>query len=105
MFSNKSVFNAFAVSCHLSEAKTTLDSALRLRRPQKDGFNNALDGSERFLIRNSSLERSDVRQTDLSPSEENFCISHLPFIPKIPTAKNKITNLTACQTTAGFLLL
>ena len=171
MFSNKSVFNAFAVSCHLSEAKTTLDSALRLRRPQKDGFNNALDGSKRFLIRNLSfvirnssfvirhwseapasetsakvfnssffirhwseapasetsakvfnssfsirnllvprtgvsfvirhwseatLDRQTDRQTDLSPSEENFCVSCLSFNSKIPVTKNKIANVTAC---------
>ena len=102
---NKSVFSSFAVS-----------------RP------NALDGSKRFLIRNSSfvirnslvprtgvsfvirhwseatLDRQTDRQTDLSPSEENFCISHLSNISEILFVNHKFANLTTCQPTAEFLL-
>ena len=53
---------------------------------------------------NRLTDRQTDRQTDLSPSEGNFCLPHLSFISEIPTAKNKIANLTTCQTTAEFLL-
>ena len=80
-----SVFSSFAVSCHLSEAKTTLDSALRLRRPQKDGFNNALDGSKSFFIRNLLVPRAGVsfvirHWSEATASETSAKVFHSSFV-------------------------
>ena len=77
MFSNKSVFNAFAVSCHLSEAKTTLDSALRLRRPQNTP-QGTRDGKKMIVsLRDAKRQRSVQWRYGRSPlrkrNDTGFC--------------------------------
>ena len=82
MFSNKSVFNAFAVSCHLSEAKTTLDSALRLRRPQntpqgtRDGKKMIV--SLRDAKRQRSVQRRYASETSAKVFNSSFFIRNSP---------------------------
>ena len=72
MFSNKSVFNAFAVSCHLSEAKTTLDSALRLRRPQNTP-QGTRDGKKMIVsLRDAKRQRSVQRRYASETSAKVF---------------------------------
>ena len=72
--------NAFAVSCHLSEVKTTLDSALRLRRPQntpqgtRDGKKMIV--SLRDAKRQRSVQRRYASETSAKVFNSSFFIRH-----------------------------